>query len=369
MPISIQPYREEHLKAVKAFNLRLRAGTTDPNLVFYERAQPEWLPPFDGSPLYNQYFVALESEEVRGAYALKCERFFLAEHGEYAVACYHHPLSEGIVNRKYSAVGSLLLRDALGREPMLYALGMGGLDGPLAKMLKVMGWSLQLVPFFFRVVHPYRFFRQMNALRRASWRRALMDLAAFSGTGWLAINAAQSAKRLGRPIGPFDAVEVDEFPSRTDDLWLEAKDAYRLTSVRDHQTIARLYPAGDKHLTKLCVSRQGRVIGWAVVGERRKDAKFGSLRVGSIVDCWAHPVNAAAVVLAATQALERHGMDLVVSNQAHKAWCQALAGCGFFQAESNFLFATSKKLSALLSGNLSDFHLNRANGDGLPRNF
>jgi hypothetical protein len=369
MPIVIQPYREEHEDAVKAFNQRLRAATSDRNLVFYERSSPEWLPPIAGSPLYNQYVVAWEDGAVRGAYALKYERFSLTGYGEYTVACCHHPISEGIVNRSFAAVGSMLLRDAVKREPMLYALGMGGLDRPLAKILEVMGWDLQLVPFYFRVVHPGRFLRQMNALRQSRWRRWLMDLGAFSGTGWLAVTAAQNARRLLGRVAPFEMTEVDEFPKWTDTLWLETKDNYALTSVRDLKTISRLYPPGDQHLTKLCLSQQGKPVGWAVVGERRKDPKFGSLRVGSIVDCWAHPENAAQVMLAATQTLERKGLDLIVSNQSHKQWCRALETSGFLQADSNFVFATSKKHSALLHGELSEFHLNRANGDGLPRNF
>ena len=369
MPIVIQPYREEHQEAVKAFNQRLRAATQDANFAFPERAQPAWLPKIEGSPLYNQHFVAVEDGMVRGAYALKYERFFSAAHGEYTVACYHHPLSEGIVDRNYVAVGSLLLRDAMWREPMLYALGMGGLDRPLAKMLKVMGWKLQLIPFYFRMVHPYRFLRQMNALRQLTWRRWLMELGAFSGLGWAAITAAQSTKQLRGSIGPFDAVEVGEFPAGTDSLWLDAKDAYGVASVRDRETISRLYPPDEKHLTKLCVSQNGILIGWAVVGERRRDEKYGSLRVGSILDCWALPENAAPVILAATRALERQGMDLILSNQSHSQWCHALDRCGFFQAQSNFVLATSKPHSALLPGTLSSFHLTRANGDGLPRNF
>jgi hypothetical protein len=369
MPIVIQPYREEHEPFVKAFNQRLRAANADPDLSFYQRARPSWLPKIERSPLFNQYFVALDEGTVRGGYALKYERFFGAGQGEYTVACYHHPLSEGIINRAYAAVGSLLLRDAMGREPLLYALGMGGADRPLARMLNLMGWNLHLVFFYFRVVHPYRFLRQMNALRQLPARRWLMDLGAFSGAGWAAIAAAQSAKRLLGRIAPFEVAEVDEFPAWTDPLWLEAKGAYRLASVRDHATLSRLYPPRDQPLTKLCVSQQGKPIGWAVVGERRKDPKYGSLRVGSIVDCWANPEDAAPVMLAATQTLERQGMDLILSNQSHQQWCRALEQCGFFQAESNFVFAISKKHSALLQGELSDFHLNRANGDGLPRNF
>jgi hypothetical protein len=369
MPIEIQPYREEHQDAVKAFNQRLRAGTSDPNLVFYEHAIPAWLPPIDGSPLYNQYFLALEDGAVRGAYGLQYERFCLAGQRGYTVACLHHPLSEGIVNRRYASVGSLLLRDAERREPMLYALGMGGLDRPLAKILKVMGWNLQLVPFYFRVLRPHRFLRQMNVLRESRWRRWLMDLGAFSGAGWLALTALQSAQRHFGGISAFEATQVEQFPAWTDNLWLETKNEYALASVRDLQTLSRLYPSSEPHLAKLCVSRHGKPIGWAVVGERRKDSKFGSLRVGSIIDCWAHPKNAAPVMLAATQTLEGQGIDLIVSNQSHKLWGTALKRCGFLQAESNFVFATSKKHSALLQSTFADWHITRANGDGLPRNY
>lgn len=370
MSIAIQPYREEHQKAVQAFNQRLVAATSDPDLVFYPRSIPAWLPKIEGSPLHNEYFVALEDGMVRGAYALKYEQLFIAGRGECTVACYHHPLSEGIIDRSYSRVGSLLLRDALWREPMLYALGMGGYDRPLPKMLQAVGWTLSLVPFYFRVIHPYHFLRRMTVLRNSPWRRSLMDLGAFSGVGWAAVTAAQNWKRMAAKIGSFESAEVEALPDWTDELWRDAKDAYGLASVRDHKTLTRLYPAEDKHLTKLCVFSQRKPIGWAVVGERRTDAKYGSLRVGSIVDCWARPEHALDVVRAATRTLEQKGMDLVVSNQSHKQWCKALENSGFFRAESNFIFASSKKFSALLGQTeFSDFHLNRANGDGLPRNF
>lgn len=368
MPIVIQPYRAQHQTAVKAFNQRLRAATGDPDLVFYETSSPSWLPQVAGSPLFNQYFVAVEDDAVRGAYALKYERFHLLGHGEYPVACYHHPLSEGIINRNYASIGSLLLRDALQRESTLYALGMGGLDRPLAKMLGVMRWHLYTVPFYFRVVNSFRFLRQMNVLRQAPWRRLLMDFAAFSGAGWAANSAAQALKQR-QPASSFEIQKVNQFPESVDALWHELKGEYRLASVRDHPTLVRLYPSEDLDLTRLCISRQGKLIAWAVVGERRKDTKFGSLRVGSILDCWAHPEHALAIVGAAAETLERQGMDLIVSNQSHSAWGEALRNCGFFQAPSNFIFATSRQHSTFLKRDFSGAHITRANGDGLPRNF
>jgi hypothetical protein len=96
------------------------------------------------------------------------------------------------------------------------------------------------------------------------------------------------------------------------------------------------------------------------------------MKVGSIVDCWSAPDHAAAVVRAAVQTLEGRGMDLIVSNQSHAAWCRAFESAGFLQGESNFIFAASKKLSELLrpfEETKSRLHFTRADGDGLPANF
>jgi hypothetical protein len=120
------------------------------------------------------------------------------------------------------------------------------------------------------------------------------------------------------------------------------------------------------------VRRKGAVIGWAVVGERRKDAKYGDMRVGSVVDCFALPGELFAVVRAATQILERQGFDLVLSNQSHEAWGEAFKAGGYLPGPSNFIFAASKKLGELLAPFESvrpRMHLTRADGDGLPANF
>ena len=114
-------------------------------------------------------------------------------------------------------------------------------------------------------------------------------------------------------------------------------------------------------------------IGWAVVGERRKDTlKFGDMRVGSVVDCWAAPKNMIPVVSAATRTLEKRGVDLIVSNQSHRMWCQALEKSGYLKGPSNFIFAASRKLTELLQpfeADKASFHITRADGDGLPGNF
>ena len=373
MPIVIQPYCEEHQPAVREFNQRLKSSGAEADLVFFEFAQPRWLPRAEGSKLFQEYFLALENGVVRGGYALKRQDFSFADGIPRNVAYYHHPLSEGIVNKSYAAVGAMLLKDAMGRAPLLYCLGMAGYDRPLPKMLVRLGWSHFLVPFYFYVVHPYRFFTEMQALRGTASRRWLLNLIAFTGTGWAGIRASQGLRKLrARKLAPFTVERVEDFSEWVDPLWEQAKNHYAMTAVRDCPALRTLYPATDTHFTRLRVRWSGQDVGWAVVGERRKDEKYGAMRVGSLVDCWASPDNALPVVQAASAALIENGVDLIVSNQSHRLWGRALNQAGFLSSASNFIFAAGKSLSALLqpiAETQSQMHFTRADGDGLPRNF
>jgi hypothetical protein len=376
LAISIEPYRQEHEPAVGEFNRRLQRLSGDPDLVFSKTAVPRWLPPANNNPVWNEFFVAVEGPFVRGAYGLKQEMVFIRGKGMQRVACYHHPLSEGIIDRSYASVGALLARDALARQPFLYALGMGGYERPLPRMLKALGFSVTPIPFYFRVMHPAKFLREMQALRQAQWRAMLMNIAAATGTGWLGINAAQSMAKLRARsedfVSDYAAEEVAEFSGWADGLWDHAKDNVSFAAVRNANTLRLLYPGHVTSVRRLRVSRNRDVIGWTIVGERRKDSKFGNMRVGSIVDCWASPKNAQGVIHAATQALERDDLDLIVSNQSHHVWCRAFESAGFLKGPSTFIFAASKKLTELLQPleqNRPLFHITRADGDGLPANF
>jgi len=386
LAIVIQPYRQQHESAVQDFNRRLQSSSGDPNFVFSQSAVPRWLPPSDNHPVWNEFYVAVDGSAksgpaVRGVYALKQEALFVRGKGLHRIACYHHPLSEGIVDRSFASVGALLARDALAQQPLLYALGMGGMERSIAKMLKALGFSLTPIPFYFRVVRPAKFLREMRALRTEPWRASLMDIAAATGAGWLAIKSVQTAASLrSRPANPSGDSTVEEgveFSDWADELWTQAKGTVSFATVRDANTLRLLYPpnfsSNIASTRSLRISRNGSAIGWANIGQRRKDPKFGEMRVGSIVDCWALPENAATVIRAATQALEKDGVDLIVSNQSHHAWCGALEQAGFLKGPSTFIFAASKKLTELLLPPLQEkpasFHITRADGDGLPVNF
>jgi hypothetical protein len=376
MAIVIQPYRPEHEPAVAEFNQRLRQALEDENMVFYRWAKPRWLPRTAESRIYNEFFVAVDGGIVRGGYALKSQDFFFPDGQIRSIGYYHHPLSEGIVNKAHAMVGALLLRDAMQRAPLLYCLGMGGYDRPLPQMLVRLGWAHCLVPFFFRIVNPSSFLKNLQTLRSSPLRQFLMDLAACSGAGWAGSKLFQGYRTLRAPrSSATECCEVASFEVSAESLqslWEHARQTCSFTAVRDAEALRVIYPPEQTHLTRIVMKRNGSTIGWAVVGERRKDAKYGNMRVGSVVDCFALPGELFSVVRGATQALERQGFDLILSNQSHEAWREAFNAAGYLPGPSNFIFAASKKLTELLTPFEEvrlKMHLTRADGDGLPANY
>lgn len=364
MAIAIQPYTPELVPAVKALNSRLGAGGVAREFYFPESSVPEWLPKLPGRRLFQEYFLAVEGDAVRGGYIVKYQDFWID--GEVRpIAFYRLPLSEGIVNRAYTSVAIVMLRSALARQPVMFALGMGGLHNPLPQMLKALGWALCQVPFYFRVNHPAKFLRNIGPLRHDAARRALAAIATFSGAGWLGIKAAQRFRT--KVISGLVAEKVDTFGSWADELWQRCIPRYFASAVRDSSTLNLLYYE-EKYIC-LKISRQQQVLGWAVVldTQMHDNKYFGDMRLGSIADCFAAPEDSAAVIQAATNFLETRGVALIVSNQAHQAWTNALKASGYFTGPSNFIFAASKGLAKLLSPvdqNFSQLHLNRGDGDG-----
>src|SRR5450432_4037580 len=365
MPIAIQPYTEEWTPAVQAFNRRLSEGGVAPEFHFPDSPVPKWLPKVDGHKIHQEYFIATDGEAVRGGYIVKFQDFsFLGEMRR--IGFYRLPLSEGIVNKTYATVGVHLLRHAVKFQPLLFALGMGGFQNPLPQMLKAMGWSLQAVPFHFRVAHPVNFLRNIEPLRQLRSRRLAADMAAFTGLGWLGIHAVQTIRSRGGQRN-ITAEPVTSFGEWADEVWRDCLSSYALLACRDRDNLNVLYP-GEKFI-RLKVRQGDQVLGWAtLIDTQMHDNKyFGNLRLGSIADCLARPENAAAVIQAATDFLLGQGVDLIVSNQTHTAWNSALAKNGFFSGPSNFVFAAGKPLVALLdplTSVFSQMHVNRGDGDG-----
>jgi hypothetical protein len=350
MSIRILPYTAGHVAAVRELNRKLPE-----DLQFPETPDPGWLP---GMELY----VALEegtSEEgaVRGGYILRRQQFSVS--GEtVAVAHYRLPVSEGLTNRAYATLGLRLVRDALAREPLLYALGMSGWEHPLPQMLKRLRWRMCAVPFHFKVVHPFRFLREIGALRTTPLRRLILDAAAYSGAGWLGLKMMGHARRTPKT----NCGTAASFAGWADEVFEQSSPEYSLLATRDALTLDQLYPTSDARFLRVRAAG-----GWAVLLDTAMQGhkQFGNIRVGTIVDCLAPLSDAGAVIRAATRTLEERGVDLIVSNQLHAAWCGALTATGFRRGPSNFLFAASPALAAIIGEAGDDeLHINRGDGDG-----
>jgi hypothetical protein len=60
-------------------------------------------------------------------------------------------------------------------------------------------------------------------------------------------------------------------------------------------------------------------------------------------------------------------VDLIVTNQLHRDWCNAFARNGFLAGPSNFLFAPSPALAARLEpfeATAGRIHMTRGDGEG-----
>ncbi len=367
MPAVFEPYSEEHISAVAAFNRRVAAGGVRSR--FPESPIPAWLPRSRSDLLFQEYFVLRDEAAVRGAYILKHQPFLLG--GEIvSLGDYQLPISEGRSDPRFAMVGLLTLKDALRRKPLMYGLGAGGFDEPVSRLLKNMRFDMVACPFFFRVNHPFRFFREIRFLRGRRSRRLALDAAAFTGLGSLAVRAAHLARTRALPDSREYAAEpVPAFGSWADDVWESAKRDYALIAVRDRAMLDVLYPESQGKFVRLRVSRRGQTVGWAVMLDTPMSGhrQFGDMRVGSVVDCLALPGEEAAVIRLSTRHLRDAGVDLVVTNQLHDSWVGAFRRAGYLPGPSNFIFFSSPKLSLRIhpfETTCHRIHMTRGDGDG-----
>ena len=129
MALEILPFTADRIAAVRAFNERLAADGVHAEQRFPETPDPG---------LDARHGAFRGRRRRRGARRLHSAAAELPGRANRCVAAAHYrlPLSEGLIDRTYSTLGLRLVRDALAREPRLYAMGMGGWDNPLPQMLE-----------------------------------------------------------------------------------------------------------------------------------------------------------------------------------------------------------------------------------------
>ena len=370
--MEIVSYSSEHREAVERMNHKLSAAGSE----WRFPTGTERPPASDELSVWTESFIAVEDGDVYGGYILKHQQFLVAGR-PLVIDNLQLPLSMGHVDSSYSNVSAALLFDVLRRTPCAYAIGLGAPGTDFARLLGAAGWTYITVPFYFRVNSPTRFARNIRLPPdKVNIQRALRAFGRLRLAG-PALRArrvvtSRSASRSA-PASYDDVRELHRFDGGADELFEAHAASYSLLGDRRAAALNCIYPEEEARYIRIAIERLGKTVGWAVLlaTAMRDDKYFGDLRLGSLVDCFAAPEDALAVVTAADRFLTERGVDLVVSNQLHSAWCEALEAAGYQSGPSNLFFYYSTDLAGQLDptpGWAGTAHMNRGDGEG-PTNL
>lgn len=366
MNLEIAPFTKKHVEKVKHFNKRLKESGI--SYTFPTNPLPSKLPKIDDRTLYQEYFLALHGNHVRGAYILKTQNFYMKKEIKPVGICLL-PISEGIIDKRYAFIGIELIIDTLRKRPFSYALGIGGFNEPIARIYKKLNWKMLRVPFYFKVFNAHHFFKNISYLKQKQKWKIIIKSLEISGVGWLILKTVQMTnyRKIRKKRTYIEA--FDTFKEWADVIWQNTRDEYTLAAVRNSEVLNILYPQNSERFIKLKILDKNNTLGWVVLLESQMNnhKQFGNMRVGSIVDCFAHPKNAGIVVQRATEYLQGKHVDIIVSNQTHTMWCEAFKKTGYIKGPSNFILTLSPQLSQILEpldSIKNRFHFTRGDGDG-----
>jgi hypothetical protein len=259
------------------------------------------------------------------------------------------------------------VKQFLSHNRCCFVVGMGDQRNPLPRLLRASGWSLESVPFFFRIHRMARFLAGMPALQSPWWKRVGALVAAYSGTASVGGKLLQHSK-VRLPEGASICLEK-EWGEWADDVWTGFAPSFRFGVRRSLEVLRELYPAGDPRLRIHRITSGSRTLGWSasLVKPMENSPYFGNLMVASLLDCAALPGCFGTVAALADRALGKEGVDLVITNQSLTAWKDAFTAAGFRSGPSRFQVAISSELTKSLSKTpVADgsIHITRGDGDG-----
>jgi hypothetical protein len=366
MDLRIEPYTESHVPGVRAFNKRLREGKAA--YVFSEQAPPPIEP--ENELIRQQSFVVLDGQDVRGGFILiSYPGCFAAGENAPVLNC-RLPISEGIVNPKYSLLGLRILKHIQKQSPYVFALGMGGEQLAFPRLLRGAGWTLRPVPFLFWIVHARQFLSELPMLQQPLARRMLARFAGITGIGEIGTAILHARSIFGqRSLNGLRIERVSEWGTWADEIWAQFRGLCSFTIARDRRTLSKLYPLSDPQTLAFLIRRGEHPVAWvaALNNQMHNHHHFGNMRVATVLDCATTPDEMAGTAALATQELARAGADLVVTNQSHEAWVKAFKQVGFFESKSNYILGLSKDLALSITkkaDGLERVHFTRGDSDG-----
>jgi hypothetical protein len=354
-------FSDSVVDAAKAFNGRIMRDGNAPFLL------PEQLSHHQESGVIRgTHYLAMDGAEARGGYLLM-EYPALLQNERVTVANIQSPISESIIDSRFAMLPLQMVKQFLSHNRRCFVVGMGDQQNPLPRLLRASGWSLESVPFFFRIHRIARFLAGMPALQSPWWKRVGALAAAYSGAGAVGRMLLQHSQ-VRLPEGASISLE-NEWGEWAEDVWTKFAPSFRFGVLRNLEVLRELYPARDPRLRIHRITSGALTLGWSasLLKSMQNSPYFGNLMVASLLDCAALPGYFDTVAALADRALGKEGVDLVITNQSLTAWKDAFRAAGFRSGPSRFQVAISSELTKSLSrAPVADgfIHVTRGDGDG-----
>src|SRR5262245_52516046 len=358
------------IAAVDRLNHRLKAGGRDDEmpLDFALPGEAKYRP--GGFPLYRRMIIAEDGREVRAAMLLCHHSVFI--NGAGRDFCWTKlPLSEGIIDIKYSLAIVQLIKKALDDHPFMMGVGAGTTESEGYRLFVKLRWRRQSIPFFFYPVKVSNVLSGLRYLNKTPMLRYAAILGAYSGLGTTMSGLLALRRKIASSLSGYEDSVVDGFDEWADDIFHKYLADYPVVIRSDATALNIVYPPDDHRYVRIRVSRNGakRDAGWIVVASKRMrdNHYFGDLTVGTLVDGFGGQEEAPALVAAGIRRLAQMGVDIIVANFSHEAWAEACRRSGMFRGPSNFHLFVSPKGGPLLEDScpLHQIHIARGHSDGM----
>jgi hypothetical protein len=366
---------DDDIPAVARFNQRLRDGGRGEEQITLRIGLPgeaRYRPA--GFPVYRQMMIAEDGREVRAAILLYHNNVFI--HGRKRDFCWlDMPISEGIIDRRYSLAIVQLLKEVSRYEPFLMSTGAGPEDKHSFRILSKLDWKHHAVPFFFYPVKFTKVLLGMSYFKKHAKLRYGALLGAYSGLGAGLSGLLALRRRIAPCLSWYEYSIEKAFDDWADRIFEDCLPDYGVALRSDATTLNILHPPDKPGLTRLRVRRKGagqgagQDAGWILVAskEMKNNHHFGDLKVGTLVDGFGRAADAPALVAAGIDHLAGTGADIIVANFSHAAWVEACRRSGMFTGPESYYHFVSPGGSLLFEDSCPprEIHVTRGHSDGM----
>jgi|SRR5215468_4505937 len=368
--MNIRYAEKSDLAAVARLNRRLKARGRDDEMPLDPALPGEAHYRPEGFPVYRRMIIAEDGQEVRAAMLLCHHNVFI--HGVRRDFCWTKmPLSEGIIDSKYSLAILQLIKRALDYQPFMMGVGAGTPESEGHRLFAGLRWRHRSVPFFFYPVKVSKVLRGLNYLKNNVKLRYAALLAAYSGVGAGVSGLLALRRKLSTTLSGYEASVVEGFDEWADRIFAHSLSDYPVAIRSDATSLNIVYPPDDHRYIRLKVMRKGAKteVGWIVMASKQMSDNhyFGDLKVGALVDGFGRSEDLPALVAAGLNHMVGVGVDIIVANFSHAAWVEACRRSGMLSGPSNFQVFVSPKGGLLLEEPcpLHQIHVARGHSDGM----